>query len=208
MKQLAGSVDKPPHSETAYCERPCSTSFPSFLVCLILTKNVFVFHNMEKRMDWDKYSRNSRGWSVDPIAIVHPRIYIGPCFNITEKIFERYDITHAVNCAGPIFNIPWIPTDKYKCINAEDSTEFDITSVYPLFESIMNKFLADSNCKSIYVHCQAGINRSAFLVLMYVCIKFQYKMDYAVKNILLQRPCCFRNSAFRKQVTEYIKKLE
>lgn len=159
-------------------------------------------------MDWDKYSRNSRGWSADPIAIVHPRIYLGPAFNITEQVLQFYDITHAVNCAGPEFNIKLIPEDNYKCINAEDSTTFDITSVYPLFESIMNKFLADPKCKCIYVHCQAGINRSAFLLLMYVCVKFQYKMDYAVKNILLQRPCCFRNTSFRKQVTEYIKKLE
>jgi hypothetical protein len=29
-----------------------------------------------------------------------------------------------------------------------------------------------------------------------------------VKNILLQRPCCFQNKVFRKQVLEYIKKLE
>jgi len=162
-------------------------------------------------MDWDKYSRNSRGWSVDPIAIVHPRIYLGSANTVDIFTFNNLNITHVINCAQKEFSSRWFEEEypnNYKCIGAEDSLEFDITSVYPLFEAIMNKFLADRECKSIYVHCQAGINRSAFLVLMYVCIKFQYKMDYAVKNILLQRPCCFRNPSFRKQVTEYIKKLE
>lgn len=159
-------------------------------------------------MDWDKYSRNSRGWYSDPIAIVHPRIYLGSAFNVTEETFRLNKITHVINCAGPEFNLKWMDEDKYKCIAAQDSITFDITSVYPLFESIMNRFLADPTCKNIYVHCQCGINRSAFLVLMYMCIKFQYKMDYMAKHILIQRPCCFRNPSFRKQVTEYIKKLE
>lgn len=160
-------------------------------------------------MDWDKYSRNSRGWFSDPIAILHPRIYLGSAFNITEETFKFYEITHAVNCASPEYNLTWMTNpNRYKCLNAEDTLDFDITSMYPLFESIMNKFLADPECKNIYVHCQCGINRSAFLILMYMCIKFRYKMDFTVKNVLLQRPCCFKNPSFRKQVTEYIKKLE
>lgn len=160
---------------------------------------------------WDKYTRNSKGWRNDPIARVHPRIYLGSREGVDLLTFHIYKITHAINCAEEIWSNRWfknVHPENYECIGAEDHLEFDITSVYPKFEEIMNRFLADPNGKNIYIHCQCGINRSAFLLLIYVCKNFQYDIESVVKNILLQRPCCFRNTAFRKQVMDYIKKLE
>ena len=160
---------------------------------------------------WDKYSRNSKGWLKDPIARVHPRIYLGSAIDVDSLIFDIHDITHAINCAEEEHSALWFKRsfpERYVCINAQDTLEYNITDAYPLFESTINKFLADPDCKNIYIHCQCGINRSAFLLLIYMCIKFGYSMDSVVKTIVLQRPCCFRNPEFRKQVTEYIKKLE
>jgi hypothetical protein len=160
---------------------------------------------------WDKYIRNSKGWYQDSIANVHPRIYLGSARDVDIYTFSRLNITHVVNCAGEEHGSYWFKTefpDRYACMNAEDSLDFDIVSVYPKFEETMNKFLSDPNCNRIYVHCQCGINRSAFLLLLYICIKFHYTPESAAKSILLQRPCCFRNTAFRKQVLDYIKKLD
>lgn len=160
---------------------------------------------------WDKYTRVSRGWRLDPIARVHPRIFLGSANSVDILTFHNFNITHAINCAHPEDSSRWFLTEypeRYVCLDAEDSSTFDITSVYPLFEAKMNEFLANPECKNIYVHCQAGINRSAFLLLMYMCIKFQFKIEAVAKNILLQRPCCFRNMKFREQVVNYIKKLE
>ena len=142
---------------------------------------------------------------------MHPRIFLGSANTVDLFTFNNFNITHAINCAESDWNSKWFKNenpDKYVCMEAEDSATFDITTVYPLFESTMNKFLADPECRNIYVHCQCGINRSAFLLLMYMCIKFRFKIDVVAKNILLQRPCCFENLNFRKQVEEYIKKLE
>ncbi len=160
---------------------------------------------------WDKYVRVSRGWSLDPIARVHPRIYLGSAKSIDILTFHNFNITHAINCAEDWNSSKWFQREfpeRYACLNAQDSETFDITSIYPVFEAYMNKYLADPECKNIYVHCQAGINRSAFLLLMYMCIKFHFKIEDVAKNIMLQRPCCFRNVSFRKQVVDYIKKLE
>ena len=160
---------------------------------------------------WDKYVRVSRGWRLDPIARVHPRIYLGDANRVDVLTFHTFNITHSINCAQLDSSSRWFETTapkNYICIEAEDSETFDITSVYPIFEYFMNKFLADPNCKNIYVHCQAGINRSAFLLLMYMCIKFHFNIEDVAKNIMLQRPCCFRNITFRKQVVDYIKNLE
>lgn len=175
-----------------------------------VSENVFVFHKMSAGM-WDKYNRNSKGWSHDPIAVVHPRIYLGSALGVNIDVFKKYKITHVINCATSEHTVHWFKRafpGRYACMEAEDDLNFDITSVYRDFESIMNQYLADPECRSIYVHCQCGINRSAFLLLIYMCVKFQYSMESVVKNVLLQRPCCFRNPSFRKQVEEYIKKLE
>ncbi len=156
---------------------------------------------------WDKYTRNSKGWMNDPIAVVYPRIYLGSAVHVTPSNVHKYNITHIINCAGEEYSVPWFKLtrpDNYETIGAEDSLEFDITSVYPKFEKTMNKFLADPVCGSVFVHCQCGINRSAFLLLMYMIKKFRFDIEMVVKHILIQRPCCFRNSSFRKQVTEYI----
>lgn len=160
---------------------------------------------------WDQYNRNSKGWKNDPIAHAHPRIYLGSREEVDLVTFHRHNITHAINCAEEGWNSKWFKTEfpeRYECIGAEDTLEFDIISVYPKFEEVMNRFMADPDAKNIFVHCQCGINRSAFLLLIYLCRKFHYKIGDAVKCIAQQRPCCFRNTAFRTQVIDYIKKLD
>lgn len=158
---------------------------------------------------WDKYRRNSKGWKLDSLAMIHPRIILGSYENVDLYTFSTYKITHVVNCAGDEWQSNWFKTqylERYACINAIDDEAEDITKWYPDFEKAMNTCLLDKDCKNIYVHCQCGINRSAFLLLMYVCIKFGYSVEGVVKNILLQRPCCFTNKSFRRQALEYIKK--
>ena len=160
---------------------------------------------------WDQYRHLSKGWKVDPIAKVHPRIYLGSAFEANIGTFSKLNITHSINCAGPEYSSVWFKSsypDRYVCIDAVDSLNAILFNYYPLFESTMNKFLADPECKNIYVHCQCGINRSAFLLLIYLCTKFQYKLEPTIKNISSQRPCCFTNVSFRIQATNYIKKLE
>ena len=160
---------------------------------------------------WDQYNRNSRGWAFDPIAQVHPRIYLGSAENVDHDSFRKRNITHVINCAQDWACPGWFKVqhpDRYRCMEADDTHTFNILSCYPKFEQAMNQFLADPSCRNIYVHCECGINRSAFLLLIYMCVKFRYPIDMVAKNILIQRPCCFRNTSFRKQAIEYIKKLD
>jgi len=158
---------------------------------------------------WRKYRRNSKGWRLDSLAKVHPRIIVGSADNVDLYTISMYNITHVVNCAEDWVTSKWFKTefpDRIICINALDHQTEDITKWYPLFESSMNKFLADPDCNVIYVHCECGINRSGFLTLIYMCLKFGYKIETVTKSILIQRPCMFTNPQFQKQVIEYIKK--
>lgn len=158
---------------------------------------------------WDKYSKNSKGWDKDNLAKLHSKIYLGSCLDVTEYNFERYNISHVINCAHEYHSPVWFKdqySERYACIDAEDTKDVNITDWFPLFKFNMDRFLADKECTGIYVHCQAGINRSAFLILTYMCLKFGFTLPAMVKAITIQRPCALQNLAFRNQVTEYIKK--
>ena len=158
---------------------------------------------------WDKYRRNSKGWLNDPIARAHIRIYIGCAEDVDIYAFEQLNITHVVNCAEDHATSPWFKhlfPERIACIGALDRPDENIIKWYPTFEKVMNTFLANPNCRSIYVHCECGINRSAFLTLIYMCVKFGYEPETMIKNIAIQRPCVFTNTAYRIQAIEYIKK--
>jgi len=158
---------------------------------------------------FSSYRRNSKGPCADPPAKVHPKIMFGPGFYLTDSFVNEHDITHVINCADESA-VPTSIKDKfsenYQCIDAVDSYQVNITDWYPLFESIMNKFLRDKDSKVIYVNCQMGMNRSGFLTVLYACMKFKYSYEAVTRAVLLQRPSALMNVIFHQQVKEYIKK--
>lgn len=171
-------------------------------------ENRFVFHTQITMSEtWITYRRNTRGWKSDPCAIVHPRIIFGPGNRLTPEFVEKYKITHVVNCADDDACPDWFRSGcstNYACLNAEDNLKVLITNWYPEFQRIMDSFLQAPQSRTIYVHCQCGINRSGFLILLYVCKKFQYSYDMTVKSILSQRPCALTNPSFNTEVKRYI----
>ena len=162
------------------------------------------------RMDpFPMYRRRSRGFTMDPPAKVHSKILFGAGFFLTPEFVKDHKITHVINCASPSDTPSWVPTafgDKYACINAIDSLNVDITTWYPQFETAMNSFLQSPDCEMVYVHCQAGINRSGFLTVLYCCRRFHYTYEVTCRAILVQRPSALVNHVFHKQVQDYIKK--
>ncbi len=156
------------------------------------------------------YRRFSLGWERDRIAKVHPCIMFGPGKTLTSEFAIKNNITHVINCAFDEHCPSWFKNsnaDKYLCLNAVDNVQSNILQWYPLFESTMDKYLKDPTSKTIYVHCQCGINRSGFLVLIYICKKFKYSFEIAVKTILSQRPCALTNPSYMEQSKRYIKTL-
>lgn len=159
---------------------------------------------------WRGYRLQSRGWQKDPPAKVHPSILFGSGEALTPAFVKKHDITHVINCAFPEDSPAWFFDEhpfNYFCVGAVDSLTDDIRGWMGIFEYMMNKYLADSESKVVYVHCQCGINRSGFLTLMYICKRFGYNFDTSVKAILTQRPCALTNPVYMKQSREYIKNL-
>lgn len=141
-----------------------------------------------------------------PPAWFHTRILVGAGTFLRPAFIQQHRITHVINCAFHEDSPTWfreVFPDKYVCLEAIDSANQNILNWYPKFEETMQRFLREGN-GTVYVHCQAGINRSAFLALVYVCKNFNMNIDSLMVVTKRQRPCMFSNSTFRKQVEEFI----
>lgn len=88
-------------------------------------------------------------------------------------------------------------------MRAIDSPLHNILDWYPAFETALRTFLREGT-GVVYVHCQAGMNRSAFLALTYVLKNFRQSMDVFIPSVRRQRPCMFQNVVFMNQVKEFI----
>jgi len=146
---------------------------------------------------------NSKGYQRDPPALFHPNILVGAGEMLTPKFSQDWGITHVINCAEEQDSPSWFKLtnpDKYYCINAVDSLDVNILSWYQEFKAVMKQFLQDPTSMKVFVHCQCGINRSAFLAMMYVCEVFKYPLERTEFSVIRQRPCCLTNSSFRQQV--------
>jgi hypothetical protein len=134
------------------------------------------------------------------------KILFGAGEFLTPEFVIKHGISHVINCANDIHSPSWFRTlypNNYAVINAIDNPHVSILKWFPEFESVMDKFLQSPTCKKVFVHCQAGINRSGFLTLAYICKKFGFEVQSCVRSILIQRPCALSNHSFYKQVITY-----
>jgi len=166
-----------------------------------------VFNEYSMAYAWDIYRQFSRGYLIDRTVVLHPKIILGCGEHLTPDFKQKHNIQYVVNCSFDDYSPLWFRKSNpqnYECVQAIDDPSVDITMWYPKFEECMDKFIRQDG--KIFVHCQKGINRSAFLALIYLCLKFNYDLRSTIKGIALIRPCVFSNINFRLQVIDYVKK--
>ena len=145
-------------------------------------------------------------YMTQPPAWFYSRILVGAGEMLTPAFCNKYNITHVINCAFPVDSPRWWRerfASRYACMSAFDTAAHNILDWYPKFEQTLTDFLRQGD-GTVFVHCQCGINRSAFLALTYVTTHFG--LDYAKTYDALkkQRPCMFSNGVFRKQTEEFV----
>lgn len=141
-----------------------------------------------------------------PAAWFYPRILVGPGAFLTQRFVAEMNITHVINCASEGDCPDWFPDrfpEKYVCLNAIDSHFTDILIWYPEFEKKLHEFLREGT-GVVYVHCQAGMNRSGSLALAYVCKNFHLPFEEVFVAVKKQRPVLLQNLVFMNQVREFI----
>jgi len=155
-----------------------------------------------------KYRRFSRGYAADPPAFVHPNILVGPGVFLTPGFVSRCNINCVINCVGDIETPAWIrvsPEIRYACIPMLDDPKYPILEKhYTEFQTLMDYCMRHPRTQIIYVHCQAGINRSATMALAYVCKRFRFPLYRAVENMARQRPCILMNLGFQNQLENFV----
>lgn len=158
---------------------------------------------------WFVYRRSSKGWQNDPPAKIYPNIMFGSGQQLTPEFVAENNITHVINCAFDEDCPEWFRIEhfeNYYCLEAEDSLEVNILWWYQEFQEVLEDFIRRWDSKTIFVHCQCGINRSGFLCLMYACKRLNKSYDVMMKCILSQRPCALTNSAFKHQILSELSK--
>lgn len=141
-----------------------------------------------------------------PPAWFHSRILVGPGSFLRPAFADQHKITHVINCAFDEDSPSWFRTihpTRYECLEAIDHITSDLYTWFPKFEETMKRFLREGN-GTVYVHCQAGINRSASLAMLYVLKNFNVDPASLIQSVCKQRPCMFNNPTFRRQIEEFI----
>jgi len=156
----------------------------------------------------DKNRHRSRGPVYDPIAAVFDRILLGPGIHLTPTFVRSHQVTHIVNCADKTACPAWASThvgpSSYISLGAEDVVGFPlIRDYYETFEKVMDMFLREPGCRCVYVHCHAGMNRSATLLAAYLHKRFGIPMEKVVEVMAKQRPCVMTNPSFVEQLEEF-----
>ena len=154
------------------------------------------------------YRQPSRGWERDAIACLYPRIFVGAGCQFTQEVAATGKFTHVINCATPQDGPDWFAQkypNNYVVLYAVDSLSVSILDWYSVFETTMLQFLRDPECENVYVHCQCGINRSAYLAMAFVCRRFGFSIGEVARSIVIQRPCALSNQVFWTQVSAFVK---
>ena len=130
------------------------------------------------------------------------KVYLGDCFGADdETLIKSRNITHVLSCMGKLSPKYKDKTIVQKIIELEDNEQTNIFQYF--YDSI--KFIDNSN--KVFVHCFAGVSRSATLVIAY--FMWKKKMTFRESLFFVSK---FRNigpnMGFRMQLLILEKKLK
>lgn len=120
---------------------------------------------------------------------------------LTPGFIEMHSITHVLNCAFDEAAPAWIKQKLgYGCLYMEDAPDVVVEDYLRLAEVVLDAWLRDPKCKTVFIHCQAGVNRSASIAAGYVARKMRIPIREVMEKMLRQRPCVFHNASFVQQL--------
>uniref|UniRef100_A0A8C8DK82 Dual specificity protein phosphatase n=1 Tax=Oryzias sinensis TaxID=183150 RepID=A0A8C8DK82_9TELE len=151
-----------------------------------------------------KYSCNLTCFHVffkgGPVEIL-PFLYLGSAYHASRKdMLEMLGITALINVSA---NCPNHFEDSflYKSIPVEDNYKADISSWFneaiEFIDSVRNKG------GRVFVHCQAGISRSATICLAYLMRTNRVKLDEAFEFVKKRRSIISPNFSFMGQLLQF-----
>ncbi|XP_045473934.1 dual specificity protein phosphatase 19-like [Harmonia axyridis] len=151
-----------------------------------------------------KIERKPYGFIVDnkpddkPAKILD-YLYLGSQDCCSKEVLQAYNITNilSIGIKTPIED-PDIKCHYLECLDLPETNIWNIinSSVTVIKNSV-------NNCESILVHCNAGISRSASVVIGYLVLEHNYNFLNAFEHVRSARPVVNPNNGFMKQLREY-----
>lgn len=147
-----------------------------------------------------KLNEKSFGFIVDskpdkiPACIIENELYLGSQDSVDNDNIHQYGITHILSVG---IDIPEFSSDVNlikKFIPLLDLPTEDIKSA--INESIYFISYAIQNGGKVLVHCNAGVSRSATIVIAYLIIEKNYTFSNAMQLVKSKRECICPNSGF------------
>lgn len=144
---------------------------------------------------------SSPGYVVDlkpdlQVASVIPGLYMGSQDVAQDKdLLRKHKITHIISVGVQVCQCSEV---IYSFIEALDLPEFDMRPVFQQSAQLIND-IRDSG-GSVFVHCNAGVSRSATIVIAYLMEKEKLPYLQAVELLKQARPCVKPNDGFIRQL--------
>uniref|UniRef100_A0A9J7YLC7 protein-serine/threonine phosphatase n=1 Tax=Cyprinus carpio carpio TaxID=630221 RepID=A0A9J7YLC7_CYPCA len=113
---------------------------------------------------------------------------------------KKLKVTHVLNVAYGVENVfPDLFT--YKTVTVLDLPETDITSYFPECFQFINE--ASQQGGVVLVHCNAGVSRSASVVIGFLMSQEKMSFDEAFSAVKTARPYIQPNPGFMSQLKKY-----
>jgi protein-tyrosine phosphatase len=144
--------------------------------------------------------------AVEPNNIID-RVWLGSMIAGKNKHYlKSIGITHVLSVLNDCR--PFYPDDfTYLSINLEDDDSEDIKQHFTKAIDFMDTAIYDSD-GHVFVHCAAGVSRSATIVIAYLMKKQNLSFDDALKIVQTKRPVICPNVGFREQLKTYEEELK
>lgn len=160
-----------------------------------------------------KFSGRSPCW---PAEIIPDWLYLGgQCAASNEEFVKESGCLHMLNCATPEAR-GVTEGVRFLELCAKDNMRYELLSKH--MEEV-HAFLREAGSEPILVHCYAGMNRSAALVVSYLMVygpnpptkdeeakwsgDLAMSFEQAVRFVLEKRPYALSNPNFVKQLADF-----
>ena len=115
--------------------------------------------------------------------LIEDGLYLGNWNEVTfPSVMKKLNIKVVVTAMHlPLLNYEEFDGIEYHFIQVEDLDNEDILSYFPFAYKIISK--AQQEGKNVYVHCHAGISRSATIVISFLMKKYHINADIALNMV-------------------------
>jgi protein-tyrosine phosphatase len=136
----------------------------------------------------------------EPFFIV-PGLYLGgEAHAKREYMLQRIGVTHILGIHDTATS-HFPKSFSYLIIPIRDKTEVNITEHFKDAHGFIRN--AINNNGTVFVHCWAGMSRSATIVISYLMSTLQISLNEALRQVVLAKPDVNPNTGFLFQLRQY-----